>query len=85
MKTDICEKLGIDVPVFAFTHCRDVVVEVCKAGGHTGEVTTMVLVPQVVGQMNQEKDCRSIMYELLEETATTVDRLHACLHEGEEE
>lgn len=33
MKTDICNTLGIDVPIFAFTHCRDVVVEVCKAGG----------------------------------------------------
>jgi len=33
MKTGICERLGIDVPVFAFTHCRDVVVEVCRAGG----------------------------------------------------
>jgi len=33
MNTDICEKLGIEVPVFAFTHCRDVVVEVSKAGG----------------------------------------------------
>jgi len=33
MKTEICDRLGIDVPVFAFTHCRDVVVEVCKAGG----------------------------------------------------
>lgn len=25
--------LGIDLPIFAFTHCRDVVVEVSKAGG----------------------------------------------------
>ena len=33
MKTDICKTLGIDVPIFAFTHCRDVVVEVSKAGG----------------------------------------------------
>jgi NAD(P)H-dependent flavin oxidoreductase YrpB (nitropropane dioxygenase family) len=33
MHTDICEMLGIDVPIFAFTHCRDVVVEVSKAGG----------------------------------------------------
>ena len=24
---------GIDVPIFAFSHCRDVVVEVSKAGG----------------------------------------------------
>jgi NAD(P)H-dependent flavin oxidoreductase YrpB (nitropropane dioxygenase family) len=33
MKTTICKQLGIDVPIFAFTHCRDVVVEVSKAGG----------------------------------------------------
>lgn len=33
MHTEICEKLGIDVPIFAFSHCRDVVVEVSKAGG----------------------------------------------------
>ncbi len=33
MKTPICEQLGIEVPIFAFTHCRDVVVEVSKAGG----------------------------------------------------
>ena len=39
---------------------------------------------QVVGQMNQEKDCRTIMYELLEEYAHTVERLHTNLHAGEE-
>ncbi|MCL4745607.1 MAG: nitronate monooxygenase [Burkholderiaceae bacterium] len=33
MKTPICDRLGCDVPVFAFSHCRDVVVEVTKAGG----------------------------------------------------
>lgn len=33
MYTEICKQLGIDVPIFAFTHCRDVVVEVSKAGG----------------------------------------------------
>jgi NAD(P)H-dependent flavin oxidoreductase YrpB (nitropropane dioxygenase family) len=33
VKTEICTRLGIDVPIFAFTHCRDVVVAVCKAGG----------------------------------------------------
>ena len=25
--------LGIEVPIFAFSHCRDVIVEVTKAGG----------------------------------------------------
>lgn len=33
MNTEICRRLGLDVPIFAFTHCRDVVVEVSKAGG----------------------------------------------------
>lgn len=33
MKTEICDQLGIDVPIFGFSHCRDVVVEVSKAGG----------------------------------------------------
>ncbi|MDG2335325.1 MAG: nitronate monooxygenase family protein [Myxococcota bacterium] len=33
MHTDLCDMLGIEVPIFAFTHCRDVVVEVSKAGG----------------------------------------------------
>jgi NAD(P)H-dependent flavin oxidoreductase YrpB (nitropropane dioxygenase family) len=33
MKTKICEMLGIEVPIFAFSHCRDVVIEVSKAGG----------------------------------------------------
>jgi NAD(P)H-dependent flavin oxidoreductase YrpB (nitropropane dioxygenase family) len=33
MRTPICEKLGIELPIFAFSHCRDVVAEVSKAGG----------------------------------------------------
>ncbi len=33
MKNVLCEQLGIDYPIFAFTHCRDVVVAVSKAGG----------------------------------------------------
>jgi len=33
MKTAITEMFGIDVPIVAFTHCRDVVVAVSKAGG----------------------------------------------------
>ena len=31
--TQICEKLGIDVPIFAFSHCRDVVAAVSNSGG----------------------------------------------------
>lgn len=33
MKTAITEMFGIDVPILAFTHCRDVVAAVSKAGG----------------------------------------------------
>ena len=33
MKTGLCERLGIQFPLFAFSHCRDVVVAVSKAGG----------------------------------------------------
>ena len=33
MKSRICDLLGIEFPLIAFTHCRDVVVEVSKAGG----------------------------------------------------
>jgi NAD(P)H-dependent flavin oxidoreductase YrpB (nitropropane dioxygenase family) len=33
MRTAICDDLGIEFPIFAFTHCRDVVVAVSKAGG----------------------------------------------------
>src|SRR5579884_3572722 len=33
MKTPICEQLGIEFPIFAFSHCRDVVAAVTNAGG----------------------------------------------------
>jgi NAD(P)H-dependent flavin oxidoreductase YrpB (nitropropane dioxygenase family) len=33
MRTPICERLGIEVPIFAFSHCRDVVAAVSRAGG----------------------------------------------------
>jgi NAD(P)H-dependent flavin oxidoreductase YrpB (nitropropane dioxygenase family) len=33
MRTPICHQLGIEFPIFAFTHCRDVVAAVSNAGG----------------------------------------------------
>lgn len=33
MKNELCEKLGIEFPIFAFSHCRDVVAAVSRAGG----------------------------------------------------
>jgi len=33
MRTPICERLAIEFPIFAFSHCRDVVAAVTNAGG----------------------------------------------------
>ena len=33
MHTPLCDTLGIELPIFAFSHCRDVVAAVSKAGG----------------------------------------------------
>ena len=33
MRTKLCDDLGIEFPIFAFTHCRDVVAAVSNAGG----------------------------------------------------
>src|SRR5215813_6866074 len=33
MRTELCDRLGIEFPIFAFTHCRDVVAAVSQAGG----------------------------------------------------
>ena len=33
MRTPICDQLGMDLPIFAFSHCRDVVAAVSRAGG----------------------------------------------------
>jgi NAD(P)H-dependent flavin oxidoreductase YrpB (nitropropane dioxygenase family) len=33
MHTPVCDRLGIEFPIFAFSHCRDVVAAVTNAGG----------------------------------------------------
>ena len=33
MRNVLCETLGVQFPLFAFSHCRDVVAEVTRAGG----------------------------------------------------
>ena len=33
MQTTICQQFGIDLQIFAFSHCRDVVAAVTNAGG----------------------------------------------------
>jgi NAD(P)H-dependent flavin oxidoreductase YrpB (nitropropane dioxygenase family) len=52
MANELCEKLGIEVPIFAFTHCRDVVVAVSQAGG-MGVLGAVGFTPE---QLKQELD-----------------------------
>jgi NAD(P)H-dependent flavin oxidoreductase YrpB (nitropropane dioxygenase family) len=33
MRTEVCRELGIEYPIFAFSHCRDVVAAVSNVGG----------------------------------------------------
>src|ERR1700704_4465604 len=33
MHTEVCDRLGVEFPIFAFSHCRDVVAAVTNAGG----------------------------------------------------
>src|SRR5215207_9706322 len=33
MRTAVCDQLGIEFPILAFSHCRDVVAAVSRAGG----------------------------------------------------
>ena len=33
MRTQICDTFGIEFPIFAFSHCRDVVAAVSRSGG----------------------------------------------------
>ncbi|MCR9186879.1 MAG: nitronate monooxygenase [Halieaceae bacterium] len=52
MTNSLCERLGIEYPIFAFTHCRDVVVAVSKAGG-IGVLGVVGFTPE---QMKEELD-----------------------------
>jgi NAD(P)H-dependent flavin oxidoreductase YrpB (nitropropane dioxygenase family) len=52
MNSELCERLGIEVPIFAFTHCRDVAVAVSKAGG----LGVLGAVGFTVEQLRQELD-----------------------------
>ena len=49
MKSKICEMLDIEFPLVAFTHCRDVVVAVSKAGG-CGVLGAVGMTPPILEQ-----------------------------------
>ncbi|ODT14292.1 nitronate monooxygenase [Reyranella sp.] len=47
MNNELCKKLGIEFPLFAFSHCRDVVAEVTNAGGF-GVLGAVGLTPETL-------------------------------------
>ncbi|MEY2989218.1 MAG: hypothetical protein RLZZ163_134 [Actinomycetota bacterium] len=49
MKLKICDRLGIEFPLFAFSHCRDVVAEVSNAGG-MGVLGMVAFTPETLQQ-----------------------------------
>lgn len=49
MKPAICEQFGIDFPLFAFSHCRDVVAAVTNAGGF-GVLGATAYTPEMLDQ-----------------------------------
>ena len=52
LHTKLCDMLGIEYPIMAFNHCRDVVAAVCNAGG-SGVLGCLALTPeQIVKEVN---------------------------------
>jgi NAD(P)H-dependent flavin oxidoreductase YrpB (nitropropane dioxygenase family) len=49
MKSPVCEMLGVEFPLFAFSHCRDVVAAVSRAGGF-GVLGATVHSPETLDQ-----------------------------------
>ena len=49
MNSRICKMLDIEFPLVAFTHCRDVVVAVSKAGG-CGVLGAVGMSPEILEQ-----------------------------------
>jgi NAD(P)H-dependent flavin oxidoreductase YrpB (nitropropane dioxygenase family) len=45
MKNTMCEMFGIEVPIFGFSHCRNVVAEITRAGG-LGALGTAYYTPE---------------------------------------
>ena len=52
MNSKLCKELGIEFPLFAFSHCRDVVAAVTKAGGFGGFGATNLSGPELEIELN---------------------------------
>ena len=59
MKSPICEMLGAEFPLVAFSHCKDVVVAVSKAGG-VGVLGAVGMSPEILEQELNMSDSMSL-------------------------
>jgi NAD(P)H-dependent flavin oxidoreductase YrpB (nitropropane dioxygenase family) len=90
MRTRVSEMLGIEFPILAFSHCRDVVAAVSKAGGF-GVLGAVAHTPESLeidlGWIEEQTGGRPYGVDLLlptkyvgaEEGGITVDRIRALL------
>ena len=52
MQTEVMKMFGLEAPIFAFSHCRDVVAAVCRAGGIGTLGTTHITKEQLEIELN---------------------------------
>ncbi len=82
MKTALCKTLGIEYPIFAFTHCRDVAAAASNAGGF-GLLGAVGFDPagQVIGRAKSVRSVRAVIDDMIEEYLDAVERLNGLMPE----
>ena len=68
MHTEITRLLGLEAPIFAFSHCRDVVAAVCRAGGMGVLGTTHITAEELeveLAWLDQHTDGRGYGVDLM--------------------
>lgn len=80
MKSPICHMLAVEFPLFAFSHTRDVVVEVSKAGGF-GVLGAVGHTPDPLPMPLQGVIARTVAFDFTEDFATAVEHLGGILDE----
>ncbi len=68
MHTEITRMLGLEAPIFAFSHCRDVVAAVCRAGGMGVLGTTHITAEELeveLAWLDQHTDGRGYGVDLM--------------------
>jgi hypothetical protein len=74
VRTPATDLVGIDIPIFAFSHCRDVVPAVTDASG-CGVLGAVAHSPEQLAIDSVEPTRRAAL-EMIEELAESLDRLN---------